>query len=83
LYYYFRRKVELRVTEMEAVCVGFLEDLAVEQERVPPKVQEREPALAAARPRPAAARPGPATGRLNRSEKEWDGDPSFKPLSSE
>ncbi|MFQ5882420.1 MAG: MotA/TolQ/ExbB proton channel family protein [Candidatus Methylomirabilales bacterium] len=74
LYYYFRRKVELRVMEMEAVCVSFLEDLAVDQERVPPKIQEREPAL-------AAARPGPATGRLHRSEKGWDGAPGFKPLS--
>lgn len=75
LYYYFRRKIELRVLEMEAVCVSFLEDLAVHQEWMPAKVQEREPAMAVTRPgAPPARGPRPSGG--------WDGAPRFKPPSS-
>jgi biopolymer transport protein ExbB len=43
LYYYFRRKIELRVLEMEGVCVSFLEDLAIHHEGVAPTVGERAP----------------------------------------
>ncbi len=74
LYYYFRRKIELRVLEMEGVCVSFLEDLAIHQEQGLPKTREREPALVAARSRPGAGRgPRPGGG--------WDGAPGFKPPS--
>lgn len=75
LYYYFRRKIELRVLEMEAVCVSFLEDLAVHQEWMPAKGQEREPAMAVTRPgAPAPHGPRPSGG--------WDGAPRFTPPSS-
>jgi flagellar motor component MotA len=72
LYYYFRRKIELRVLEMEGVCVSFLEDLAVHQEGVAPTVHDREPVLAAARPK---------VGRAPRPVGEWEGAPGFKPPS--
>ncbi len=74
LYYYFRRKIELRVLEMEGVCVSFLEDLAVHQQGVALPVQEREPVL-------AAARPGVKGGRPPRPAGDWEGAPSFKPPS--
>lgn len=76
LYYYFRRKIELRVTEMEAVCVSFLEDLAVHQAQAPSPVRERAPVMAPTRARSAER-------RGNQPEKRWDGAPGFKPLSSE
>jgi biopolymer transport protein ExbB len=56
-YYYFRRKIELRVLEMEGICVSFLEDLELHQSREARKVPAAagEPAMAPARlnPRPA------------------------------
>lgn len=74
LYYYFRRKIELRVLEMEGVCVSFLEDLAIHQEGMAPTVGEREPVLAEARP---VAR----GGRTPRPGGGWEGAPGFKPPS--
>lgn len=74
LYYYFRRKIELRVLEMEGVCVSFLEDLAVHREGVALPVQEREPVL-------AEARPGVRVGRAPRPAGGWEGAPGFKPPS--
>ncbi|MFQ5883180.1 MAG: MotA/TolQ/ExbB proton channel family protein [Candidatus Methylomirabilales bacterium] len=74
LYYYFRRKIELRVLEMEGVCVSFMEDLAIHQEGMAPPVLEREPIL-------AAARPGVKGGRTPRPGGGWEGAPSFKPPS--
>ncbi len=74
LYHYFRRKIELRVLEMEGVCVSFLEDLAIHHEGVAPTVGERAPVLAAARP---VAR----GGRTPRPGGGWEGAPSFKPPS--
>lgn len=74
LYYYFRRKIELRVLEMEGVCVSFLEDLAVHQERMGPAIQEPEPVV-------AAARPGLRAGRAPRPAGGWEGAPGFKPPS--
>lgn len=88
LYYYFRRKIELRVLEMEGVCVSFLEDLAVHRELTPPvKVPEREPAMAAV---PAAApagvpgalhADGPA-GRPPWPAQAWDDGSGFRPPTS-
>jgi biopolymer transport protein ExbB len=74
LYYYFRRKIELRVLEMEGVCVSFLEDLAIHHEGVAPTVGERAPVLAEARP---VAR----GGRTPRPGGGWEGAPGFKPPS--
>jgi biopolymer transport protein ExbB len=74
LYYYFRRKIELRVLEMEGVCVSFMEDLAIHQEGVTPTVGEREPLL-------AAARPGARRVRGPRPGEGWEGAPGFKPPS--
>ena len=75
LYYYFRRKIELRVLEMEGICVSFLEDLAIHQQETPPTVREREPAMVTARP---GARPGPAAKRSQRPGEAWEGAPTFK-----
>ncbi len=57
-YYYFRRKIELRVLEMEGICVSFLEDLDLHQGREPQRAQvpTGEPAPAAARLNPGAHR---------------------------
>jgi biopolymer transport protein ExbB len=74
LYYYFRRKIELRVLEMEGVCVSFLEDLAIHHEGVAPTVGERASVLAEARP---VAR----GGRTPRPGGGWEGAPGFKPPS--
>lgn len=70
LYYYFRRKIELRVLEMEGVCVSFMEDLAVHRERVGPAAQEPEPDL-------ATARPGAQGRRAPRPAGGWEGAPGF------
>jgi biopolymer transport protein ExbB len=83
LYYYFRRKIELRVLEMEGVCVGFLEDLAVHRELTPSKAPEKEPAMATV---PAGA-PGavPSDGPAERPPwpaQAWDDGPSFRPPTS-
>jgi biopolymer transport protein ExbB len=74
LYYYFRRKIELRVLEMEGVCVSFLEDLAIHHEGVAPTVREQAPV-------PAAARPVARGGRTPRPGGGWEGAPGFKPPS--
>ncbi len=74
LYYYFRRKIELRVLEMEGVCVSFLEDLAIHHEGVAPTDRERAPVL-------AEARPGARGGRTPRPGGGWEGAPGFKPPS--
>ena len=74
LYYYFRRKIELRVLEMEGVCVSFMEDLAIHHEGMAPTVGERAPVLAEARP---VAR----GGRTPRPGGGWEGAPGFKPPS--
>jgi biopolymer transport protein ExbB len=74
LYYYFRRKIELRVLEMEGVCVSFMEDLAIHQEGMAPTVGERAPVL-------AEARPGARGGRTPRPGGGWEGAPGFKPPS--
>ncbi len=74
LYYYFRRKIELRVLEMEGVCVSFMEDLAIHHEGMAPTVGERAPVL-------AEARPVPRGGRTPRPGGGWEGAPGFKPPS--
>jgi len=74
LYYYFRRKIELRVLEMEGVCVSFLEDLAIHHEGAAPTVREQAPV-------PAAARPVARGGRTPRPGGGWEGAPGFKPPS--
>ncbi len=74
LYYYFRRKIELRVLEMEGVCVSFLEDLAIHHEGIAPTVGERAPV-------PAEARPVARGGRTPRPGGGWEGAPGFKPPS--
>ncbi|MFN3476464.1 MAG: MotA/TolQ/ExbB proton channel family protein [Candidatus Methylomirabilales bacterium] len=63
-YYYFRRKVEVRVSEMEAVVVGLLEDLAYQEKRprerealregrpLASSVESEEPAVEVRRERP-------------------------------
>lgn len=70
-YYYFRRKIELRVLEMEGVCVNFLEDLEIHQGKELRRAQALggEPAL-------AAARVSPGGHRGERAEGGWDGAPS-------
>jgi biopolymer transport protein ExbB len=70
-YYYFRRKIELRVLEMEGICVSFLEDLELHHgtELRTGQTPRGEPAL-------AAARVNPAGHRGERAEGGWDGAPS-------
>lgn len=70
-YYYFRRKIELRVLEMEGICVGFLEDLELHQGRELRRGQapKGEPAL-------AAARVNPEDHRGAKANEGWDGAPS-------
>jgi biopolymer transport protein ExbB len=72
-YYYFRRQIELRITEMEGVCVSFLEDLDLHQAKEARRVQTpaAEPALAPARLNPGAHRGEKAEGR-------WDGAPGAR-----
>jgi biopolymer transport protein ExbB len=72
-YYYFRRKIELRVLEMEGICVSFLEDLDIhqgmEERKVPPAAGE--PAMA-----PARFKSGPQ--RREKAGGSWDGAPSSR-----
>ncbi len=80
LYYYFRRKIELRVLEMEGVCVSFLEDLAVHRELTPSKAPEREPAMAAVPAGALAAVPaGTSAARPPLPAEAWNDGPSFRP----
>lgn len=92
LYYYFRRKIELRVLEMEGVCVSFLEDLAVHRELTPATTpREREPVMAAVPAGTPAAVPAgptpavPADGAAVRPPwptQAWDDGPGFRPPTS-
>lgn len=91
LYYYFRRKIELRVLEMEGVCVSFLEDLAVHRELTPAMPRERElamssvpagapVALPADPPRAVTTDGSPA--RPPWPAQAWDDGPGFRPPTS-
>lgn len=91
LYYYFRRKIELRVLEMEGVCVSFLEDLAVHRELTPAALRDREPAMAAVPAGTPATVPAsasaaiPADGPAVRPPwpaQAWDDGPGFRPPTS-
>ncbi|MFQ5960433.1 MAG: MotA/TolQ/ExbB proton channel family protein [Candidatus Methylomirabilales bacterium] len=92
LYYYFRRKIELRVLEMEGVCVSFLEDLAVHRDLTPSRTpDEKEPvttSVSANAPAavhagtPAAVPAGVRAARPPWPAQEWDEGPGFRAPTS-
>lgn len=71
-YYYFRRKVEVRVSEMEAVVVGLLEDLAYQEKRP----RERE-ALREGRPLASSVELEEPAVEVRR-ERPWGGVKSYE-----
>jgi len=74
-YYYFRRKIELRVLEMEGICVSFLEDLDLHQ-----GTEARKTPAAAGEPAMAPARLSPGPQRGEKTGGSWDGAPSTRML---
>lgn len=71
-YYYFRRKVEIRVSEMEAVVVGLLEDLAYQEKK--PLARE---ALREGRPAASLVESEEPAVEVRR-ERPWGGVKSYE-----